>query len=152
VKAISLWQPWASLWLTDRKIHETRSWPMHLYGPLLVHAAKARKAMRPDEHHSFLVEILEDEFGGHWAKDLPMGAIVGVVEIIDCKPTEEVYTDKDGAPSDDYWCGNFAPDRFAWKKGRYQKFERPIPYTGRQGFFEVPLDVINPQLPIWCTP
>lgn len=40
MKAISLWQPWASLWLTPRKIHETRPRRWNHSGWLAVHASK----------------------------------------------------------------------------------------------------------------
>src|SRR6266851_1649200 len=40
MKGISLWQPWASLWCSRRKVHETRHWRCRHRGWLLVHAAK----------------------------------------------------------------------------------------------------------------
>ena len=40
MKAISLWQPWGSLWLSPAKRHETRHWQTRHRGKLLVHAAK----------------------------------------------------------------------------------------------------------------
>jgi hypothetical protein len=47
MKAISLWQPWASLWCSPRKIHETRHWPTNNRGWMLVHAAQAvREGLR----------------------------------------------------------------------------------------------------------
>jgi len=45
VKCISLWQPWAMLWLLsdpDEKVFETRGWYTSYRGPLLVHAAKKK--------------------------------------------------------------------------------------------------------------
>jgi hypothetical protein len=42
MKAISLWQPWASLLFTTprAKLHETRHWPTSYRGLLYIHAAK----------------------------------------------------------------------------------------------------------------
>lgn len=40
MKALTLWQPWASLWAHQLKINETRSWATTYSGPLAVHAAK----------------------------------------------------------------------------------------------------------------
>jgi hypothetical protein len=66
LKAISMWQPWGSLWLSPAKRHETRHWQTRHRGRLLVHAAKKFiKDVDPD-----LRDILDDEFGGHWAMDL----------------------------------------------------------------------------------
>lgn len=40
MKAISLWQPWATLISTGDKTWETRSWATTYRGPLAIHAAK----------------------------------------------------------------------------------------------------------------
>ena len=77
MKALSLWQPWASLWCSKRKVHETRHWRCSHRGWLLVHAGKHfEKTFELDDP---LRLILDDEFGGDWAKDLPTGALIGMV-------------------------------------------------------------------------
>ena len=40
MRAVSLWQPWASLIADGRKKVETRHWPMHYRGPLAIHATQ----------------------------------------------------------------------------------------------------------------
>ena len=40
MKALSLWQPWASLVALRVKTIETRSWSTSYRGPLAIHAAK----------------------------------------------------------------------------------------------------------------
>lgn len=40
MKALSLWQPWATLMAYGLKRVETRSWAIRHRGPLLIHAAK----------------------------------------------------------------------------------------------------------------
>jgi hypothetical protein len=40
MKAISLWQPWASAIALGWKKNETRHWSTDYRGPLLIHAAK----------------------------------------------------------------------------------------------------------------
>lgn len=135
MKALSLWQPWASLWLTDRKLHETRDWPARYRGPLLVHAAK--RFVRDIPHDHPLCEILEDEFGGEWSTALPIGALIGRVDVIACLPGEEIYPTK-SIETDDYLCGDFSPGRWAWRRGHvYTVFKQPIPYRGRQRLFDV---------------
>lgn len=138
MKALSLWQPWASLWVSARKIHETRSWPTLYRGPLLVHAAK-RFEREVDED---LAEILDDEFGPHWGLELPTGALLGIVTVEDCWRTEDVYPL--GMPrGDDFICGNFGPGRYAFRRAdEYRVFDRPIPFPGRQGLFNVPDSVL----------
>lgn len=137
MKAISLWQPWASLWVIGVKIHETRHWPTHHRGPLLVHAAKTLcRDVDPR-----LGEILERHFGPRWAKELPRGALIGCVEVDDCVPTQlAVVSD------DDRTCGNWSTGRYAWRAQQAYRFSDPIPYIGRQGFFDVPNEIAMPAL------
>lgn len=139
MKAISLWQPWASLWLSGRKIHETRCWSTSYRGPLYIHAAKRNIALV--DPRSPLEEILIDEFGGHWGMDLPTGAIIGVINLVDCFATERMHAGHD--VSDDYWCGDFGRGRFAWRGSAPRLFERPIPYRGRQRIFNVVEDIVG---------
>lgn len=42
MKAISLWQPWATLIATGAKQIETRSWATSYRGPIAIHAAKRK--------------------------------------------------------------------------------------------------------------
>lgn len=141
MKAISLWQPWASLWCVGRKIHETRHWRCAHRGWTVVHAAK-RFEKKSVESDAALSAILRDEFGGHWAMDLPTGALIGIVKIVDCVSTQQLFGDAaDGV--DDRVCGNFESGRFAWKAESFDLFPKPIPYRGQQGFFNVPDHIIG---------
>jgi len=135
MKAISLWQPWASLWCSPRKVHETRHWRCSHRGWLLVHAAKRfEKGFELDDP---LRSILDDEFGRHWARDPPTGALIGRVNVVDCLPTQALRGDA-AASDDDRECGDFGPDRFAWKRDEFRLFDKSIRYRGAQGFFNVP--------------
>ena len=40
MKAITIWQPWASLLACGGKRFETRSWATSYRGPIAIHAAK----------------------------------------------------------------------------------------------------------------
>ena len=42
MKALTVWEPWASLMACGRKNIETRSWPTNYRGPLLICAAKRK--------------------------------------------------------------------------------------------------------------
>lgn len=133
MRAISLWQPWASLWCSEAKIHETRHWSTKHRGWLLVHAAKRRM---DDIQGIGLGDILDSVFGPHWGLELPRGAIIGKVYIVDCVPVSSMPADH--AETDDYHCGDFSQGRFAWLRDAFHLFSEPIPYLGRQGFFAVP--------------
>jgi hypothetical protein len=156
MEATSLWQPWASLWLSQRKIHETRHWPMKHRGWLLVHAAQRFvKDVEPE-----LEDILCDEFCGDWTAVLPTGALIGMVHVVDCQTTVAIL---DGygpsahwtqAQRDNFYCGDFLPfsvvngvrhERYGFAIDNAIKFDTPIPYKGRQSkTFKVP-DFIIPE-------
>lgn len=138
MRAISLWQPWASLWLSDAKLHETRHWPTSHRGPLVVHAAK-RKI--DDFSGDRLDEICDGIWGHHWGLDLPRGALIGIVRLTGCVPTDTMPIGHQA--TDDYECGDFSPGRYAWQRSpTFQVFAEPIPYRGQQGMFEVPDDIL----------
>ena len=135
MKAISLWQPWASLWACGRKTYETRHWATSYRGYLLVHAART---ICIDDIGDELREICEDEFGGHWAVDLPRGALIAHCMLVNCIPTEQVKVDRDERAQ-----GNFAPGRFAWDPSNMKMLDAAIICRGRQGLFDVSHEVIG---------
>jgi activating signal cointegrator 1 len=132
MKAISLWQPWASLWLSPAKIHETRHWPIKHRGWLVVHAA--RRTI-DDYRGDDLDQVCDRVFGKGWNADLPLGALIGAVNIIECKRTEDILSGYQ--EPDDYVCGDFSKGRYGWKRDKLIVFDKPIPYSGKQRIFSV---------------
>lgn len=92
MKAISLWQPWASLIALGIKRIETRGWPTAYRGPLLIHAAKRCDI---DRYHALVERFPEiregiyDRFPGA-AEALPLGALVAVTTVVDCRAEREL--------------------------------------------------------------
>ena len=146
MKAISLWQPWASLVATGAKQWETRSWATSYRGPLAIHAAKA--GISKSELRSQLARVdiqgglaplvndpLEIRAVMHWVgvtiADLPFGAIIAVVQLIDCKLTDSLTIDEIGL---DWPFGDFSAGRYAWRLEQVRRIT-PIPYRGAMGFF-----------------
>lgn len=138
MRAISLWQPWAALWVAGVKIHETRHWLTEYRGPLAVHAAK-----RPVDGYlgAPLEAVCEKALGLGWRRRLPLGALVGVVELVDCLPVEAVR--RAGLGSVDYLCGNFEPGRYAWRAANPRPLAVAVPWRGRQSFFSVPVSAVQ---------
>lgn len=96
MKALSLWQPWASLLVSGHKRVETRGWPLRHRGPLLIHAARYWSA---EISATCIREPFKDALESVGVfhpnpflrpKGLSFGAIVGRVDINDCLPTERV--------------------------------------------------------------
>lgn len=145
MKALSLWQPWASLWLSPRKLHETRHWRLQVPDQgswLAVHAAKRFEKDHPPE----LADILRAEFGSDWFKTLPTGAIIGAVRVIGCHRTQDISDEyqglagaEAGKAAEDMLCGNFDKGRYGFQRAHgYKVLKTPIPYRGMQGIFSVP--------------
>ncbi len=117
MKAISLWQPWSSLWLSQAKIHETRHWSTAHRGPLLVHAAKRR--MDKDDVEWWHLVSKSDA-------PCPLGVFV-------CTARLSRVIRAEVAPFDEY--GDYGEGRFAWHLTDVEQLDPPIPAIGRQGFW-----------------
>lgn len=137
MKAISLWQPWALLWLLsdpDEKVFETRSWHTSYRGPLLVHAAKTNNAEVRDFMGSSGLRKVRSEHGLE-LEDFQFGAIIGKVDLVGCYLMSRI---PEPSEREETW-GNWTPTRYAWERGgKPIRFAEPIPYRGAQGLFEVP--------------
>ena len=160
MKALSLWQPWASAIAVGAKRIETRHWSTRYRGPLAIHAAKRcihwelrEYASRP-EWRGALRAHLGLEAQPLWTR-LPFGAIVATCNLIDCLPTQQFslgeLVRRRNPPGEvcDFFAwsesdmGNFALGRFGWVLRDVVPFQRPIPYRGAQGLFEIPHEVIE---------
>lgn len=155
MKALSLWQPWASAVALGLKHYETRGWkpPAALVGQVVaIHAAKKKDAdccLRWVQHKLGIPRNIMDmpstdsfnrmktdaAFADYEA--LPFGAIVCLVRIVRVWTTEGVKLRLSDAEIS--W-GDYGPERFAWELELVYKFDTPIPFTGAQGFFnfEIP--------------
>jgi hypothetical protein len=137
VKAISLWQPWALLWLLsdpDEKVFETRGWYTGYRGPLLIHAAKKQDREVTDFIGSGGFRRALDSHG-ITVEALHFGAIIGEINLVGCSQMSRM---PEPSEREQMW-GNWEPDRYAWERGpKPVIFRQPIPYRGSQGFFDVP--------------
>lgn len=132
MKAITLWQPWASAMARGHKQNETRSWPLSHRGDLVICSAKRKPS---------LIEC-GDRPTYDAAMKLPYGFALCVVEIYDVVRSEAFH----GATplkisQQEAELGDYSPGRFIWLTRHLRVFNEPIPVTGRQGLFELP-DVI----------
>jgi len=142
VKALSLWQPWATLIANGAKQIETRSWSTSYRGPILIHAAKRKvlkelKELAEDEDYCVALGVNEDQALAK-LQELPYGAIVAIAVLADCKPVEQLQPSNN--LGGEYWLGNYSSGRYGWILSNVRAIT-PIPYKGEQGLFDVP-DVI----------
>lgn len=115
MKALSLWQPWASLIWDGRKRIETRPWPMHYRGPLAIHAA-----MRVDKEAC-------RKFGFN-PNTIYRGAVLCIVNVVDC-----VQFPNPKAAPDSY--GDFSAGRYGFIMKLVGRFDPPFPAKGHQGIW-----------------
>lgn len=154
MKALSLWQPWASLIAVGAKRYETRSWATKYRGPIVIHAAmKPYNLGNIDFALSMgIMNAAESVFGIYEANNLPLGVIVATAELVRC---HLIWTsairdvDADGKAvdvlcagssriskrSDEFLFGDWTPGRYAWELANVQLLNTPIPAKGRQGLW-----------------
>lgn len=150
MKAISIWQPHATLLMLGLKPYETRGWaiPRSILGTrVAIHAAKADGDLREiaeylvgrqagserDEGIEAYVRAVSDG-GFATLAEMPRGCILGSVVLSDCVPAE--------AALNHHNFGDFSPGRFAWRASEPVLLPTPVPFRGMQGFFDVPSDLL----------
>jgi hypothetical protein len=129
IQALSVRQPWAHAILRGGKTIENRSWPTQFHGTIALHAGRS---MEPDDVAAFFRFIEERGLSGSWlrrddADNLPRGAVVGLVDIVDCVRN-----------SSSPWFEG--PYGFVLENPRAIS---PIPCRGAQKFFDLPPDVLS---------
>jgi hypothetical protein len=77
---------------------------------------------------------------GRLPVSLPLSAIIGAVNVVDVKATEDVVQEISAI---ERLYGDYSPGRYAWITDSFQKFDTPIPFTGRQRIFNVPDEIIG---------
>lgn len=122
------------LWVIGAKTIETRGWATKYRGPLLIHAAKICSA---EQRILRIREPFQKALYG--LGKLPLGYIIGKVDLIDCY----AITPDNTPPEPERSFGDYSPGRYAWPSINPVRFDRPIEWKGKQGFFEVPDEVVS---------
>lgn len=143
MKAISLWQPWASFIAIGIKPFETRDWPppATLIGQrIAIHATK--KAVNADDR---------EWAAKHGVADVPLGAVVCTAIL--CAAYQCGQGAEDGRTriarrvhgsayepekliADEF--GDYSLGRWAWHLVDIERLEPPIAAKGMQGFWDWP--------------
>ena len=74
MKALTLWQPWASL-VGPAKTIETRGWYTNYRGPIAIHAANTNVGFRVVKADSDLQNLVIATLGPDW-RSLPLGSVI----------------------------------------------------------------------------
>lgn len=158
-KAISLWQPHASLIAMGEKHYETRSWSTKYRGPIAIHAGKSQDeikhiwqsiqhAKKTDwQHAREFTRAIYDAFKEYMARegllsfnfrDLPYGAIVATAELTAIYDTVLLYPKLTGRVQQ---FGDFGHGRYAWRLENVKALAEPIPLRGQQGLWDIEIEV-----------
>lgn len=135
MKAISLWQPWATLIALGHKRIETRSWGTSYRGLIAIHAAKRKMTwdeieLLEDLNFNLGLEIPITEDETQW----PRGAIVAVAHLSDCY--QMTTDDIEEQTVLEEHVGGWAPGRYAWVLRGVAPINPPVPARGAQGLWE----------------
>jgi hypothetical protein len=140
IKALSLWQPWASLIAVGAKKYETRSWKTSYRGPLLICSAKTHKGQKlvcNGDRKTY--DRMREHIGAIWAQ--ACGFAHCIVNLTDCITTIWLCenTERFSVTAEEKLFGDFSPGRYAWKLENVRTI-KPFPVKGRQGLFNIEID------------
>ena len=153
MKAITLWQPWASLLACGAKKFETRSWATNYRGAIAIHAAQ-----KPFDTDIYLDRDLHLFAEGLCLPDiysfnrLPFGCVIATAELVECwKITNNGHTNGSSLAArieggryggktnivegKEIFFGDWTPGRYAWELVNVKMLPDPIPAKGKQGLW-----------------
>ncbi|NJO60323.1 MAG: ASCH domain-containing protein [Richelia sp. RM2_1_2] len=132
VKAVSLWQPWASLIELGLKHYETRSWKTLYRGKLLIcSTAKSTKT----QYQQYLKICNEVQLPDWNEINFPYGYTIAICNLVDCiEMTPEFIAQQSQT---EILCGDWQVGRYAWKLEKIQLITEPFTVKGKQGLFNV---------------
>ena len=139
MKALTLWEPYATLIAEGYKRYETRSWGTKYRGLVAICAAK-RKLTKLDREgfDDFEIEPWRSAALGTWLTgqdDPPYGKVVCVALLNNC--FQMTWPFVSGALPDELEFGDFRVGRYAWDFGGKERLPEPVPIIGRQRLFNV---------------
>lgn len=147
MKAITLWQPWASAIALGYKKFETRSWATKYRGSIAIHATA--KKLTAYEMACCNDGLLEDTYiykkdGIYYlsrnkeSHEIVLSKVVAIAEITNCIPITEQFKRKLSKEELSY--GDYSTDgkqRYAWQLENVKQLLNPIEIKGQQGLWNI---------------
>ena len=147
MKAITLWEPWASLMAIGAKVNETRGVRTSHRGDICIHAAKADRGV-PDSIYHRVLDLLTDPKNRPIPTAKDMGCILAVVELWDVQPSHKfLINPKNNSgffnlTEDEYAFGNYSIGCWIYRTRNLRRLKNPVPCRGAQSIgWTVPPDV-----------
>jgi len=135
MKALSIKQPWAWLICAGHKDIENRIWATSFRGRIYVHAGKEADCASGFRAAFNTLRILHDQSDANiiwrnfWALGQTYGAIVGEVDIVDCKF-------RFGEENDNLYSDWHDPGFYGFVLRNPILYDKPIPCRGSLRFFQ----------------
>lgn len=137
MKALSLWQPWASLVAFGEKSIETREWTTKYRGLLAIHATAKLPPywLGASRHTETFRNELADVFNvkrGYEVseiKKLPFGAVICIVRLVEIQETRHV---REIISERERIFGNYQDARYAWFVELIEQCDPPIQAKGNR--------------------
>jgi hypothetical protein len=117
---------------------ETRGWNCGWRGPLAIHATATWRAevlrflRRTDLRTAYLIRSLLEDAGVKDYRLLPLGSVLCTLDVVDCRPTEEL---RDELDEQELALGDYRPRRFGIITANLQRLPVPVPAKGAQGLW-----------------
>jgi activating signal cointegrator 1 len=134
LRAVSLWEPWASAMALGIKKNETRGWWTNYRGDLAIHAA--RRKMTRDDLETF--EILVKPSADY---EPQYGKILCVVELVAVVPSEVFHEGRVQLEQTEAALGNYEFGRWVWVTQNCRRLATPVPEIGHQSFWVLTEDI-----------
>lgn len=165
MKAITIWQPWASLLAHRVKTYETRSWATAYRGPIAIHAAAIgvpqvlKKCFHEEGDRMIFMDAIAKGLKGCYTieeiervlNELPTGCVVATANLVGCHKIAAIHGERARCFGNDPFIGlgdgkTYTPDdtEYAlgdWSNGRFawefsdMKLIDPVPVKGKQGLW-----------------
>jgi len=126
MKALTICQPYAELILRGEKRIENRTWPTKHRGPMYLHAGKSRAWWN-------------NEPDGKLYPNAQFGAVVGIVNVIDCVPVTDI---REGKCYPELRESRHTLGPWCWVLADVVSIG-PWPWRGAQGLFDIDEDELD---------
>jgi len=152
IYVLTLWEPWATLFVYDVKKFETRPKPTSHKGTYLIHAARRMDKFQKDICQTEPFASALASIGIKDYKDFKPGAIVGSYEHEYCAQMQSAYNKKvffetpgiviipDSRvvfPKEkEIAFGDWREGRYVWAGSDKKVFKNPIMYKNGQGYYQ----------------
>ena len=157
VKALTIWQPWATAIALGIKHNETRSWNTNYRGPIAIHAAAKNDAhlrglwldvcgAMSDAGHDYFIKRVANN-GPYYIEyrdntrevicDLEFGAIIATANLVECIPITPEYVAT--LSPQELALGDYTFGRFAWVLEDVVMLDEPVPCRGGQRIWNTDL-------------